>query len=294
MMRVGMFLATNMAVMLVLGIVMSILSRVFGINLSGGNAALLVYSAVLGFVGSLISLFMSKSSAKRSMNVQIIEDPTNETESWLVNTVSRQAEAAGIGMPEVGIFNAPESNAFATGWNKNKALVAVSTGLMSDMSQNEVEAVLAHEVSHVANGDMVTMTLIQGVMNTFVFFFASIVGRFVDQAISSRGDQRGGGRRHGFGYYITRTIAQMLFGFLANIIVMWFSRRREYRADAGGAKLAGRENMVAALERLRGSHGRAEMPSQLQAFGISSSHVKKLARTHPALEDRIAALNNQS
>ncbi len=288
MMRVGMFLATNMAVMVVLGIVMSILSRVFGINLSGGNAALLVYSAVLGFVGSLISLFMSKGSAKRSMGVQIIETPSNETEHWLVNTVSRQAEAAGIGMPEVGIFNAPESNAFATGWNKNNALVAVSTGLMNDMTQNEVEAVLAHEVSHVANGDMVTMTLIQGVMNTFVFFFASIIGRFVDRAVFK--NESG----HGFGFYITRTIAQVALGFLANIIVMWFSRRREYRADEGGAKLAGRENMVAALERLRGSHGRAEMPSELQAFGISSSHVKKLARTHPALEDRIAALNNMS
>jgi len=288
MMRVGMFLATNMAVMIVLGIVMSILSRVFGINLSGGNAALLVYSAVLGFVGSLISLFMSKGSAKRSMGVQIIETPSNETEHWLVNTVSRQAEAAGIGMPEVGIFNAPESNAFATGWNKNNALVAVSTGLMNDMSQNEVEAVLAHEVSHVANGDMVTMTLIQGVMNTFVFFFASIIGRFVDRAVFK--NESG----HGFGFYITRTIAQVALGFLANIIVMWFSRRREYRADEGGAKLAGRENMVAALERLRGSHGRAEMPSELQAFGISSSHVKKLARTHPALEDRIAALNDMS
>ena len=286
MMRVGMFLATNMAVMLVLGIVMSILSKVFGINLSGGNAALLVYSAVLGFVGSLISLFMSKGSAKRSMGVQIIETPANETEHWLVNTVTRQAEAAGIGMPEVGIFNAPEANAFATGWNKNNALVAVSTGLMNDMSQNEVEAVLAHEVSHVANGDMVTMTLIQGVMNTFVFFFASIIGRFIDRAVFK--NESG----HGFGFYITRTIAQVALGFLANIIVMWFSRRREYRADEGGAKLAGRENMVAALERLRGSNGHAEMPSELQAFGISSSHVKKLARTHPALEDRIAALNN--
>lgn len=286
MMRVGMFLATNMAVMLVLGIVMSILSKVFGVNLSGGNAALLVYSAVLGFVGSLISLFMSKGSAKRSMGVQIIETPANETEHWLVNTVTRQAEAAGIGMPEVGIFNAPEANAFATGWNKNNALVAVSTGLMNDMSQNEVEAVLAHEVSHVANGDMVTMTLIQGVMNTFVFFFASIIGRFIDRAVFK--NESG----HGFGFYITRTIAQVALGFLANIIVMWFSRRREYRADEGGAKLAGRENMVAALERLRGSNGHAEMPSELQAFGISSSHVKKLARTHPALEDRIAALNN--
>lgn len=286
MMRMGLFLGTNMAVMFVLTILLSIVSSVFGIDLTGGHYQLLITSAAIGFAGALISLFMSKRSAKKSMGVQIIETPSTETEHWLINTVTRQAEAAGIGMPEVGIFNAPQANAFATGSNKNKALVAVSTGLMNEMSQSEVEAVLAHEISHVANGDMVTMTLIQGVMNTFVFFLASLLGRFVDRTIL-------GGKGGGMGYYITRIAAQVCLGFLANMIVMWFSRRREYRADEGGAKLAGRENMVAALERLNGgTSSRADMPAELQAFGISSRHMKKMGSTHPALEDRIAALNN--
>lgn len=290
MLRIGLFLSTNLAVMVVLGIVMSVLGRIFGFSPSGGLASLFIYSAVLGFVGALVSLFMSKRSAMKSMGVQLLESPANDTEQWLVDSVASQAKQAGIDMPDVGIFNARESNAFATGWNKNKALVAVSTGLLSEMSKNEVEAVLAHEVSHVANGDMVTMTLLQGVMNTFVYFLASLAAKAVSGLMRERGMGAGGSMV----YYAVRTVAQMGLGFLANIIVMWFSRRREYRADEGGAALAGRENMVSALQRLGGSSDDVEMPARMQAFGIRSSKIKKLGMTHPAIEDRISALNEAS
>lgn len=284
MLRIGLFLATNLAVMIVLGVVMSLLSAWFGVS-PGSNAGMLVYAAIFGFVGAFISLFASKSIAIRSMNVQLIDSPAGATEQWLKQTVEAQAQAAGIGMPDVGVFDSAQPNAFATGWNRNNSLVAVSTGLLHAMSREEVEAVLAHEVSHVANGDMVTMTLLQGVMNTFVFFVATIIGRIVDRAVFK--NESG----HGFGFFIVRSIAIVALGFLANLIVMWFSRRREFRADEGGAKLAGRQNMIAALERLKGGQAdRAEMPTELAAFGISSSSLKKWGTTHPPLDDRIAAL----
>lgn len=284
--RIALFLATNMAVMVILSVVMYILTSVFGIQL-GGNGRMLLMAAIFGFAGSLISLFMSKTMAKRSMGVQIIEHPSNDTERWLVATVKDQARRAKIGMPEVGVFDSPDMNAFATGWNKNAALVAVSTGLMSSMEQDEVEAVLAHEVSHVANGDMVTMTLIQGVVNTFVFFFSMVIGRFVDRVIFK--NESG----HGMGYFISQMVAQVVLSFLASIIVMWFSRWREYRADAGGSSLAGREKMIAALQRLKSAHEPAEMPAEMAAFGINGGgSIKKLFTTHPPLEERIAALQN--
>jgi heat shock protein HtpX len=285
MQRIFLFLATNAAIMLVLTAVMFILNNVFGIHL-GGQSHLLVMSAVIGFSGALISLFMSKMMAKRSMGVEIIEQPVNETEQWLVSTVTEQARRAGIGMPEVGMFHSPDPNAFATGWNKNAALVAVSTGLMQSMNRDEVEAVLAHEVSHVANGDMVTMTLIQGVVNTFVYFLASIIGRFVDRVIFK--NEEGG---YGIGYMVSQMAAQIVLSFLASAIVMWFSRWREYRADAGSAKLASRDKMIAALERLKQAHEPAEMPAEMAAFGIRGG-MKKFFSSHPPLEDRIAALRS--
>ncbi len=283
MLRIALFLATNFAIMIILTLVMSIISSVFGIQL-GGYSRMLVISAVIGFAGALISLFMSKMMAKRSMGVHIIEQPSNATEQWLMSVVARQAKQAGIGMPEVGIFHAHDPNAFATGWNKNDALVAVSTGLLENMTQDEVEAVLAHEISHVANGDMVTMTLIQGVVNTFVYFFAMIIGRFVDRVIFKNEEGVG------FGYYITQMIAQIVLSFLASIIVMWFSRWREFRADAGGARLAGREKMIAALERLKQAHEPEEMPAEMAAFGIHGGEWKKLFASHPPLDERIEAL----
>ena len=286
MQRIFLFLATNAAIMVVLTVVMSILTNVFGIQLAG-NGQLLIMSAVIGFSGALISLFMSKSMAKRSMGVQVIEQPANETEQWLVSTVKEQARKAGIGMPEVGMFNSPDPNAFATGWNKNSALVAVSAGLMQSMNRDEVEAVLAHEISHVANGDMVTMTLIQGVVNTFVFFLASLIGRFVDRVILK--NESG----HGTGYYVTQMLAQVVLSFLASAIVMWFSRWREFRADSGAANLADREKMIAALQRLKSAHEPAEMPAEMAAFGIRGG-VKKFFMSHPPLDDRIAALRNAS
>ncbi len=283
MLRIALLLGTNVAVMVVLSLVMTVLAKVFGIQLAGTNQ-LLVFSAIIGFSGAIISLFLSKSMAKRSMKVQVIATPATEEEAWLIKIVQQQAEEAGIGMPEVGIFDSSSPNAFATGWNKNKALVAASTGLLQAMTRDEVEAVMAHEISHVANGDMVTMTLIQGVVNTFVFFFASLVGRFVDRAIFKNQGA------HGFGYYAARTAAQVLLGILASMIVMWFSRWREFRADSGAAKLVGNEKMIAALKRLQSSHEPAEMPAEMAAFGIRSSGLKKLRSSHPPLEDRIAAL----
>jgi len=249
----------------------------------------LIFSAVVGFAGSFISLAISKWSAKRLTGARVIATPRNAKESWLVNTVKRQAEVAGIGMPEVAIYDAPDVNAFATGANRNKALVAVSTGLLNQLGQQEVEAVLGHEVSHVANGDMVTLALIQGVVNTFVVFLSRVVGFLVDRLIFRT--QRG----YGPGFFIASIVAQIVLGILASTIVMWFSRRREFRADRGGAKLAGRENMISALEQLRRAHQPSALPESMQAFGISSSRAsgfKRLFMSHPPLEERIAALRN--
>jgi heat shock protein HtpX len=244
-------------------------------------------SAIIGMTGSVISLAISKWSAKRAMGVHVIETPQNQTEQWLVSLVARQAKTAGIGMPEVGIFQTPEPNAFATGMSRNNALVAVSTGLLEAMSQDEVEAVVGHEISHVANGDMITMALMQGVVNTFVYFFASIIGHFVDRVILK--NERG----HGMGYFITQIAAQIVLSFLASILVMWFSRYREFHADKGGARLAGKEKMISALRALQRAHSPEDLPGQLAAFGINGGGAKKLFMSHPPLEERIAALQNQ-
>jgi len=285
--RVFLFIVTNLAVVLVL----SVVSRLIGLDrwlaMQGSNlTGLLVFAAFMGFGGAFISLAISKWVAKRSMGVRVIEQPSNATEQWLVSTVRRQAEEAGIGMPEVGIFDSPQPNAFATGANRNKALVAVSTGLLRSMSQSEAEAVMGHEVSHVANGDMVTLTLIQGVVNTFVFFLSRVVGSIVDKAINRDGNGRG------MGYFATVMIAQLVLGILASIIVMWFSRQREFRADHGGARLAGRNNMIGALERLRSAHSQP-LPAQMAAFGIAgggAGGLRRLFMSHPPIEERIAAL----
>ncbi|KGM51926.1 protease HtpX [Lysobacter concretionis Ko07 = DSM 16239] len=286
--RIALFLATNLAVMVLLGIVLSVLQGVFGITL-GNNGTLLVFAAVFGFGGSLISLAMSKWMAKRSTGAQVIETPRSESEQWLVATVQRQAEAAGIKMPEVAIYDAPEINAFATGPSRNNSLVAVSTGLLRGMNRDEAEAVLGHEISHVANGDMVTMALIQGVLNTFVIVLARVVGRIVDGFISGNRESSA----PGFGYYIIVFVLDMVFGLIASMIAMWFSRYREFRADAGGASLAGRDKMVAALQRLAQNHGQNTLPKQVAAFGISGAvghGMRRLLMSHPPLEERIAAL----
>ncbi len=283
--RIALFLATNLAVMLLLSVVMAI----FGID-PRSNAGLLVMAAVFGFGGSIISLLMSKWIAKKTTGAHVIQEPRSDVERWLVQTVRRQAEAAGIGMPEVAIYDAPEINAFATGANRNNALVAVSMGLLRSMDRDEAEAVLAHEVSHVANGDMVTMALLQGVLNTFVIILARLVGRVVDGFLNP--GREGGG---GIGYFATVFVLDLIFGMLAGIIVMWFSRWREFRADAGAAKLAGSGKMIAALERLSMTYGTSTLPKQVQAFGISGGVGKGLRRlfmSHPPLEERIAALRN--
>ena len=277
------FLATNMAVLALVSIVMSIL----GVNPQqfGG---LLIMAALFGFGGSIISLMVSKWMAKRATGAHVIETPRNEAEQWLVTTVRRQAEAAGIGMPEVAIYDAPEINAFATGANRNNALVAVSTGLLRAMNRDEAEAVLAHEVSHVANGDMVTMALLQGVLNTFVIVLSRVIGRAIDGYLGNRDG-------YGIGYYLGVFVLDMIFGLFASMIAMWFSRHREFRADAGGAALAGKPKMIAALERLAQSHGASTLPKQVAAFGISGgvgSGLKRLLMSHPPLEERIAALRN--
>jgi heat shock protein HtpX len=289
--RILLFLATNLAIIVLLGIVLRLLGieRILdeqGIGLDYGN--LLVFAVLFGFAGSFISLAMSKWTAKRMMGVRVITQPTNSAESWLLNTVRMQAQQAGIGMPEVGVFDSPEPNAFATGARKDAALVAVSTGLLASMSQKEAEAVLAHEVSHVANGDMVTLALIQGVVNTFVIFIARVVGHTVDRVVF-RNEQG-----HGPAFWITTIVAEIVLGLFATMIVMWFSRQREFRADAGGARLAGRDNMVGALERLQQQHAGA-LPDKMAAFGIAGGKVgglRKLFMTHPPLEERIAALKN--
>jgi heat shock protein HtpX len=287
--RIVLLVATNVAILLVLSVTL----RVFGVDrildeqgVGLDLSALLIFSAVLGFSGSLISLAMSKFIAKRMMGVRVIEQPRDANEVWLVETVRRQAAAAGIGMPEVGIFDAPDMNAFATGPRKNNALVAVSTGLLRGMSRREAEAVLGHEISHVANGDMVTLTLIQGVVNTFVIFLSRVIGYVIDRVVFKT--ERG----HGPAFLVTVIIAQLLLGILASMIVMWFSRQREFRADAGGAKLEGRDSMIGALERLRQQHPQP-LPDQMAAFGISGTlgqGLKRLLMTHPPLEERIAAL----
>ena len=288
--RILLYLATNIAVIAVLSITMRLLGFESLLDQQGIDLdlnALLVYAAVIGFSGSFISLAISKWIAKRMTGAQVIENPSNETERWLVNTVQRQAEQAGIGMPEVAIYDAPEPNAFATGMNKNNALVAVSTGLMRSMTQDEVEAVLAHEVSHVSNGDMVTLALIQGVVNTFVIVLSRVIGHLVDRTVFKT--ERG----HGPAFWITSIIAELVLGILASIIVRWFSRQREYRADAGAASLVGAPKMIAALERLAGS-STEPLPDQLTALGISGgkSTISQLFMTHPPLEDRINALKN--
>ncbi|MFT4592091.1 MAG: heat shock protein HtpX [Gammaproteobacteria bacterium] len=291
MLRIGLFLATNIAIMVVISLVFSLLGFE-GILAENGVdinlQALLVMSVIIGFSGSFISLFISKWMAKRSMGVRIIEQPSNSTESFLIDTVRTQAERAGIGMPEVGIFDSPEPNAFATGASRNNALIAVSTGLLQRMKQAEIKAVLGHEVSHVANGDMITMALIQGVVNTFVVFLARLVGFFVDRVILK--NKRG----LGIGYFVTSIIAQIFLSVLASIIVMWFSRRREFHADAGGASLAGRQNMINALTALGGpaQAAAAELPDQMAGFGISGKFGSLFA-SHPPLEVRIAALKAQ-
>lgn len=286
--RIFLFILTNIAVMLVISLVLSIL----GVNttqaVTGQSiSSLLVMSLVVGFTGSFISLAMSKWMAKRSVGARVIEQPANATEQWLVETVRRQAMQANIGMPEVAIFDAAEPNAFATGARKNAALVAVSTGLLNSMTREEAEAVMAHEISHVANGDMVTLTLIQGVVNTFVFFFSRIVGNIVDKVIFKTEEGEVGPA-----YYITSIIAELLFGFLAMIVVMWFSRQREFRADAGGAHIAGRQAMINALKRLQNAHGADSMPQNMAALGISDQRksFSRLFMSHPPLEERIERL----
>ncbi|HMT38184.1 MAG TPA: protease HtpX, partial [Thermomonas sp.] len=273
--RLFLFLATNLAVLALVSIVMSLL----GVN-PRSFGGLLVMAALFGFGGSIVSLLMSKWIAKRTTGAHVIEQPRNEVEQWLHATVRRQAEAAGIGMPEVAIYDAPEINAFATGANRNNALVAVSTGLLRSMDRDEAEAVLAHEVSHVANGDMVTMALLQGVLNTFVIVLSRLVGRVIDGYLGNRDG-------YGIGYYLSVFVLDMVFGLFASMIAMWFSRHREFRADAGGAALAGRPKMIAALERLSRTYGESSLPKQVAAFGISGGGghgLRGLLMSHPPLE----------
>lgn len=282
--RIALFLMTNLAVLALASVVMSLL----GVN-SSQMSGLLVVAAIFGFGGSIISLLMSKWMAKRSTGAVVITEPRNATERWLLTTVERQAREAGIGMPEVAVYDGPEINAFATGANRNNALVAVSTGLLQNMSEDEAEAVLGHEIAHVANGDMITMALLQGVLNTFVIVLARVVGGIIDSALS--GNREGGGR--GFAYFIIVFALEMVFGLFATMIAMWFSRRREFRADAGGAHLAGRQKMIAALERLKLNHGQSTLPTQVAAFGIAGGigqGLRKFFLSHPPLDDRIAAL----
>ena len=289
--RILLFLVTNLAVVLVLSIVARVTGLDRWIAANGGSyQGLLAMAALFGFGGALISLAMSKWMAKRAMGVRVIERPANANEEWLVSTVRALAGQASIGMPEVGVFDSPHPNAFATGARRDAALVAVSSGLLQSMGRSEVEAVLGHEITHVANGDMVTLTLIQGVVNTFVIFLSRIVGGIVDRALSRDGEGRGG-----IGYFATVMVMQMVLGIIASMIVMWFSRRREFRADAGGAQLAGRNNMIGALERLKAAQQPA-LPAQLAAFGIGGgvgTGLAKLFMSHPPLEERIAALRAQ-
>jgi heat shock protein HtpX len=288
--RIFLFIVTNLAVLALLGLVVFIIEGVFGIRLGrGGTGGLLVFAAIFGFGGALISLALSKWTAKRMLGVRVIVQAQSDSEVWLLSTVARLAAQAGIAAPEVGIFDAEEMNAFATGARRNAALVAVSTGLLRGMPRPQVEAVLGHEVSHVANGDMVTLTLLQGVLNTFVIFLARIVGGIVDRAIF-RNDRE----ESGIGFFVATMIAQIVLGIFASIIVSWYSRRREFRADRGGADLAGTGSMIGALELLKRSHGEP-MPPQMQAFGINTGETggfMRLFMSHPPLEARIAALRS--
>ena len=287
--RIFLLVVTNFAVLAVLSVTMQLLGvdrmleQDTGLNLQG----LLLMAAIFGFGGSFISLAISKWMAKMATGAQVIEVPSNTTERWLVDTVKRQAEKAGIGLPDVAIYDAPEINAFATGWNRNDALVAVSSGLLQNMTREEAEAVLGHEISHVANGDMVTLTLIQGVLNTFVIFLSRVVGFLVDRVLLK--NERG----YGVGFMVTTFVAQIVLGILASIIVMWFSRWREFRADAGGAALAGRDKMIAALERLKLNQEQSQLPAQISAFGISGGGGwMRLLMSHPPLDERIAVLRD--
>jgi len=296
MMRIGLFLLTNLAVVLIASITLSLLGVGSYLNASGGLDlnSLLIFCFVFGMTGSVVSLFLSKWMAKKSTRTQVITQPRNQQEQWLVQTVAELAKKAGIGMPEVGIFPSNQSNAFATGWNRNAALVAVSSGLLNRMRPEEVRAVLAHEIGHVANGDMVTLALIQGVVNAFVMFFARIIGHTVDKVVFKNENEG-----HGIAFYITTIVAEIVLGILASAIVMWFSRFREYRADEAGAKLAGSGAMINALQRLKDEQNLPnEMPDTLTAFGINkgvaTSMIQKLFSSHPPLDDRIAALRNKA
>jgi heat shock protein HtpX len=290
--RIFLFLATNLAVLALLSVVVMILEQVFHVRLGqGGLGGLLVMAAVFGFGGAFISLLLSKWIAKRTMGVVLIVQPRTDSEQWLIATITRLSQQAKIGMPEVGVFDSPEMNAFATGYQRNAALVAVSSGLLRGMSRNQVEAVLGHEITHVANGDMVTLTLIQGVVNTFVIFFSRIIGSLVDRTVF-KNDRDG----PGIGYFVVTMVAQVVLGIFASMIVAAFSRYREFRADRGGANLAGTGNMISALQALQHSQG-APMPPQLQAFGINtgaSQGIMRLFMSHPPLDERIAALNAPS
>jgi heat shock protein HtpX len=288
--RIALFLATNLAIVLVLSVTMRLLGVEPYLNQQGLNfTSLLIFAAVLGFGGAFISLAISKWSAKTAVGAKVIGSPRTPIEHWLVQTVARQSQAAGIGMPEVAVYDSPQVNAFATGMNKNNALVAVSTGLFSKLSREEAEAVLGHEVAHIANGDMVTLTLIQGVVNTFVIFLSRVIGQIVDRVLFKT--ERG----QGPAFFVTYIVAELVLGVLASIIVMWFSRQREFRADIGGARLAGRQSMIAALRRLQSVHEPSALPAKLGAFGISggrASGLRKLFMSHPPLEERIAALQS--
>ena len=296
MMRIGLFLLTNLAVVFIASITLSLLGVGSYLDASGGLnlTSLLIFCFVFGMVGSVVSLLLSKWMAKRSTGTQVITQPRNQQEQWLVQTVTELANKAGIGMPEVGIFPSNQSNAFATGWNRNAALVAVSSGLLQRMRPEEVRAVLAHEIGHVANGDMVTMALVQGVVNAFVMFFARIIGHTVDKVIFKNENEG-----HGIAFFITTIIAEIVLGILASAIVMWFSRFREFRADEAGARLAGSGAMINALQRLKDEQNLPnDMPDTLTAFGINkgqaTSMIQKLFSSHPPLDDRIAALRNKA
>jgi heat shock protein HtpX len=289
--RIFLFLVTNLAVLALLTLVIFIIEQVFGVHLAGGGlGGLLVFAAICGFGGSLISLALSKWTAKRMMGVRVISAPQSDLESWLLGTIKRLADRVQIGMPEVGVFEAAEMNAFATGARRDAALVAVSSGLLRSLSRPQIEAVLGHEISHVANGDMVTLALLQGVLNTFVIFLARIIGSIVDRALFKNDREESG-----IGFFLTTLAAQIVLGIFASMIVCWYSRRREYRADRGGADLAGTGRMIEALEALKRSQGEP-MPPQMQAFGIntgSTGGFMRLFMTHPPLDERIAALQSQ-
>nr|WP_086940163.1 protease HtpX [Thaumasiovibrio occultus] len=287
--RIALYLATNFAVMIVFSIILNLIYAFTGLQ-PGSLNGLLVLAAVFGFGGSIVSLLMSKWMALRSVGGEVIEQPRNETEQWLMATIERQAQQSGIGMPTVAVYNSPDINAFATGAKRNDSLVAVSTGLLNSMTRDEAEAVLAHEVSHIANGDMITMTLMQGVVNTFVIFISRLIANVASGFLSNDEEGEGGGSF--MLYFLISSVMEILFGFLASILTMWFSRHREFRADAGSAKLVGKEKMIAALERLKQSY-EPQLEGSMMAFGINGKKsLSELFMTHPPLDKRIAALRN--